>query len=487
MTFTRAIAEAVALVSVVVLARLISPSEFGRAAIAMIIPVLAAVLTFEGFGSALVQRDVVEPRHLKTAATLGLATGVVLGVVTAVLGPLAAKPLFGSGTADLVRLAAPSFLISGFSVVQTAELQRRLDFRTLTVSEVAGLSAGALSSIGFAAAGLNGSAIVLGTLVAALVSRALITRAAPPPGYAFDRGAARDLLGFGAKASVQGLAWTATRNVDYAIVGARLGPAALGFYWRAYTFGVEYQNKISRIMTKIAFPLYSRTEGRDHMSAVHSRVMRVHAAVLFPVLAMLIATAPVLIPWLLGHRWEPAVEPTQILAVAGMVLALIAGFGQAALAAGKPGALLVNNLFSLAVYAPVVYFAAPHGLVTLSIAVTVTIVFTGNIAAYLLLDRAVGIPMKRIYVDAAPATAGAVALLALSLPLTRALDDAGVPAVPVLASAGIVGLAAYLVVVRLISPAAWADLRLLFDQVMPARLRPRKPPRVRRESGAAAG
>ncbi len=469
MTFARVLAETGSLGSMVVLAHLIAPAAFGRAAIALIVPVLASVLTFEGFGSALVQRDTVEARHLKTASLLGVITGLVLGTFTALVGPLIAKPLFGGATADLVRLASPSFLLAGFAVVPTALLQRRLDFRSMTIAEVSGVSAGSLTSVVLALAGLEGEAIVLGTIAAGVVSLVLVTRAAPTSALGFDRSAARDLLGFGVKASVQGLAWMVTRNIDYAIVGARLGPNALGFYWRSYTFGVEYQGKISRIMTRIAFPLYSRTEDRAHMSAVHSRVLRVHAVVLFPLLALLIATAPVLIPWLLGARWQPAVLPTQILAVAGMVLALIAGFGQAALAAGKPGALLVNNLFSLAVYGPVVYFVAPYGLVKLSIAVVAVVLVTGGVAAYLLLDRAVGIPMRRIFVDAAPATFGAAALLVVALPLTHAMHAVHMPAVPVLAVAGLAGLAAYLTTVRLTSRAAWADLRLLLSHLRPGR------------------
>jgi lipopolysaccharide exporter len=474
MTGARVLAETTSFGAMVLLAHLISPSEFGRAAIAMIVPALASILTFEGFGSALVQRDTVEPRHLKTSSLLGLGSGIVLCAVAAVVGPAIANPVFGNETGDYVRLASLSFLLAGITVVPTAQLQRRLDFRSMTIAEVSGVLGGAAISVGLAVAGLEGEAIIIGALCQSAISVSLQARAAPIPALGFDRQAARELLRFGMPASLQGLAWMTTRNIDYAIVGARLGAHALGFYWRAYTLGVEYQNKVSQIMTRIAFPLYSRTEGRDHMSAVHSRVLRVHAVVLFPLLATLIATAPVLIPWLLGARWQPAVEPTQILAVAGMMLALIAGFGQAALAAGKPGALVLNNLFTLALYGPTVYFVAPHGLVPLSVAVVVVVFVTGSAAAYMLLDRAVGIPLKRLYLDAAPATLGAAALLAVAYPLTHGLHAAGVPAVPVLVVAGSAGLAAYLTAVRATSKAAWADLVLLLSHLRPAPLTRRR-------------
>jgi hypothetical protein len=117
----------------------------------------------------------------------------------------------------------------------------------------------------------------------------------------------------------------------------------------------------------------------------------------------------------------------------------------------------------------VVYFVAPYGLVKLSIAVVAVVLVTGGVAAYLLLDRAVGIPMRRIFVDAAPATFGAAALLVVALPLTHAMHAVHMPAVPVLAVAGLAGLAAYLTTVRLTSRAAWADLRLLLSHLRPGR------------------
>ena len=111
-----------------------------------------------------------------------------------------------------------------------------------------------------------------------------------------------------------------------------------------------YQEKISGIMIRLAFPVYSRTTDLKELRRFHERATRIHAAVLLPLLTLLIVTAPDLVPWLFGERWAPAVEPVQILCVAGMIAAILTGYPQIMLAAGKPRALLVFNVFLLALY-----------------------------------------------------------------------------------------------------------------------------------------
>ena len=103
-------------------------------------------------------------------------------------------------------------------------------------------------------------------------------------------------------------------------------------------------------MIRLAFPVYSRTTDLNELRRFHERATRIHAAVLLPLLSLLIVTAPDLVPWLFGERWAPAVEPVQILCVAGMIAAILTGYPQIMLAAGKPRVLLVFNVFLLALY-----------------------------------------------------------------------------------------------------------------------------------------
>jgi O-antigen/teichoic acid export membrane protein len=264
--------------------------------------------------------------------------------------------------------------------------------------------------------------------------------------------------------------------IDYAILAARLPAAQAGFYYRAFNIGVVYQDKLSRIMTQIAFPVYSRTTDREQMRAMHERVARLHAVVIFPMLATLVALAPIVVPLVFGPAWKPAVVPTQILAVAGMVAAILTGYPQLMLAIGRPQALLHFLIGVLLVYATAVTVASGHGLVVVCVVVACVYITILLGAYHFLLKRYVAISLRRLLPQLGPAIAGCLALLAVTVSLSHLLR----PLVPPFVTAGIsggCGLVAYALLVRRVFPAAWADLRGLLVRLVPpvARLAQRRP------------
>ncbi len=101
-------ADAVQFLAAVALARMISPAEFGHAAIALILVPLASILTFEGFASALVQRKEIDQKHIEAASFASIAAGVLMTVLAALLAPPLASAIFGARTGYLIQLASPS-------------------------------------------------------------------------------------------------------------------------------------------------------------------------------------------------------------------------------------------------------------------------------------------------------------------------------------------------------------------------------------------
>jgi lipopolysaccharide exporter len=166
----RVAVEAVLLVSMVVLARLISPAEFGYFAVAIIVQELALVITAEGVGTALVQRATVDREHLQAGLWLGLVVGLVLGLLTLVAASLIVVPVFGARTAELVRLATPLFLICAAGTVPMALLRRRLEFRRLSTIDVATSVVRAVGSLALAIVGLQSEALVLGGIAAGVTT-----------------------------------------------------------------------------------------------------------------------------------------------------------------------------------------------------------------------------------------------------------------------------------------------------------------------------
>ncbi len=127
-TIARVATEALQLVVAVALARLVSPAGFGNASVALILIPLAVILTYEGFGSALVQRKLIETGHFEAATLTSLATGVVLSLLVYFLAPVIAAPIFSAEIAHLIQVAAPAFALAGLGAVSRARLSRAARF-----------------------------------------------------------------------------------------------------------------------------------------------------------------------------------------------------------------------------------------------------------------------------------------------------------------------------------------------------------------------
>ena len=475
-TIARVGAEVLLFLTMVALARLIPPSEFGKFAIALFMQELAIGVLGEGIGSALVQRRSVRREHLQAGLVLALGLETGLAIVTLfVFAPLIFAPLFGASTAGLVQLSTPIFVLTALGTVPQAVLQRRLDFRRLGLIQLAAVLVRSLTSVALALfAGLGASALVLGAVAAAAVGTGLALACAPVPPPRLRRRAVRELAGYGVPASIAAISWAGFRNVDYAIVGARLGAASAGLYWRAFQLAVEYQKKISVVMYQVAFPILSRAESVEDMFILRLRMVRLLTVILFPCLAALVVLAPVLIPWMLGPSWESAVVPTQILVVAGAATLVIDAVGATLMAAGRPRALLGYGWAHFATYAGVILIVAPLGLRAVSFAAAGVHVVFLLIAYGVLLRDYVEHPLRRLWSDIAPASVSCLALLAVAVPIAWALTSVSVAAPAELAVTAAAAAAAYSLALRTVFPASWRDLTLLIGALLPARVRHRR-------------
>jgi hypothetical protein len=165
-----------------------------------------------------------------------------------------------------------------------------------------------------------------------------------------------------------------------------------------------------------------------------------------------------------------------------MAMALAAGTGPLLVAAGKPSALLALNVATLIVYAAVIWVATPFGLTTICFAVVAhSLVWVCSL--YVLMDRLLGLPVKRIVWEALPATVCTAALVATTWPATYGMEAAGVSSTLILLVAGLLGAAVYGGGLRLAFPSAWADVALIARRVVLSR---RAAPVVRAATSPAA-
>jgi len=461
--------EVLLLASMVVLARLMPPAAFGIFAVVMIVHELALIMPMEGVGSALVQRRSIGREHLSAGLALSLGVALVLAALIVALAAVLIRPVFGAETARLAMLASVCFPLGALYAVPTAVLRRRLDFARMSLIEFVSTLTRTTVTVALAFGGLDASALVIGHIASMVVSVCLAGYFAggiPLPRW--NRRAVSDLLPYGGPAALACVAWTGFRNGDYAIVGAQLGSAQAGLYWRGYQLAVEYSRKISIVTTQMAFPVLSRTAGRAEMLVMWRRMVQLLTVILFPLLVLLVLLAPTVVPWLFGPAWEPAVLPAQILAAGGAAMLVIDAVGSALMAAGRTKAMLAYGVGHFVVYAGAVVIVAPMGLPAVAIAAGV-VHFLFMLIAYQILLGGRGSAVRFLWLDVRAAAVSCGALAAVGGLVEWGLRGAGAPALAHMVLVGGAGGGAYLVALRVCFPVAFSDLASALRRVIPSR------------------
>ena len=456
----RGLAELTALAALIVTSRLLTPAEVGHAAVGLVVVAVAIGLSQQGFGSPVVRKPELAAPDLPTAHLLSLGFGAVAAAATLVLAA-ALDGSLGEEMADAMRWAVLAFPLAALGTVPMAAIQRRLDFRTLAIIDAIGSLAGAVATIVLAAAGVGAVSLIAGPLVFVGIVSVGCLVAVPAVWGRPAAAAADELFRFGLPTAGAGILHLAARNIDYAILAARLPAAQVGLYMRAFQLGAEYQGKVSGILVRMALPLFSRAESPEQLRAIRTRMARLHAVVLFPALLLLVVLAPSLVPGLFGEAWVDAVTPTQVLAVVGMVSVVGTGTGPLLTAAGHPRALLAFTAVDLTLYAGAVFLLVDNGIVAVSVGILVERVAV-LVLLQVMVQRLVGISLRAsLGTDLLPALLASVPATLLALGCSGLLRSVDAPDLAVVAVAGALAGGLYVVTLRLRFPDAWADLRSL--------------------------
>jgi O-antigen/teichoic acid export membrane protein len=306
------------------IARLLTPAEYGLAALALVFASLVMVFSDLALGAALIQRKTLSALDRDTAFWTTMGAGVVFTALGAGLsGPIAA--LYGQPEAQPLLLALSlSFLVSALGATQQNLMLRDMDFRRVEVLPMLGALAGGIAAVISAAYGAGAWAIIAQQIVTVAATTALVWVRSPwRPGFAFSRASLRDLGGFSAYMLGQRILWYLQANGDRFLIGRFLGTSALGVYAVAYNTMLVPASKLGGPLQRVFSPAFSRIQDQpERIAATWARVARLLAAVSVPALGGLVVVAPDFVPLVLGKHWEKAVPVVQILAWVGIVQAI---------------------------------------------------------------------------------------------------------------------------------------------------------------------
>ena len=450
------------LATAVVLARLLSPEEFGLAAMVLVFRRLLFLFSDFAFTPALVQRRHLTDKDRSTAFWSSLILGAfatiigigIAGWVAAFFGEPSVKPLY--------IVFSFGFLVLAFGSTQAALLTRELAYRSLELRNIVGTVVGTAVAIALAWRGYGAWAIIGQMLATMTVSTLLVWQlSAWRPAFTFSRTSLRGLAGFSSQVLGTQIVTAVISNLDNLLVGKFLGATALGAYRLSYNLVIFPLSNLAVPIAQVLFPAFSRMQGdRTRMANAWIRATRVVLAVMCPIFIVLLVGAPTLVPVILGSRWDAAIPVIQILSWLGMLQSL-RGLNTAVLqACGQPGTLLRIALLGLPIYAAGFVAGLEWGItgVAAGAAAAATIIQPlYTIAA----ARAVEIEARRVVFASGRVIVLALIVLALTFGTRELLEIAGAGQTLQLVAIVVCAVTTYVVVLWRGEPDVVAEVRWL--------------------------
>ena len=302
------------------LARLLSPSDFGTIGMLGIFMAISGTFIDSGFSSALIRKPEISDKDYSTAFYFNIVVGLLCYAIMFVCSPLIARFFDMPILNGIVKVYSVTLFINSLTSVQYAKLNRELNFKLQArISFVSALVTGILGVV-LAYLGLGVWALVWQSIASAVLRALLLWIFAHwHPTSRFSKESFKYLFSFGSKLLASGLLHTLYSNLSTLAIGKFYTSSDLGYYSRGNQFATLPSSNITGILQKVTFPLLAKIQDDDErLIAVYRKYIRVTSCGIFFLMTLLAALAKPLICLLLTDKWADAALYCQLFCFALM-------------------------------------------------------------------------------------------------------------------------------------------------------------------------
>ena len=301
-----------------VLARLLTPFDFGVVGAALVVIAFSVVVSRLGIGQAIVQRKNLEVRHTQTGFAIATGAALIVAVVLWAAAPLVARFYGIAQVEPVMRALTVLFPLRAIATVAEAQLRRELRFRWLAGMDALSLAVGyGLVGIVGALSGLGVWALVVANISQSVLRTAILLAAHPPRLRPVpDRTSLKELMQTGGGFTAGSIANYVARQGDNILVGRLLGAEALGLYGRAYQTMAMPADLFGGVLDIVLFPVMARVQdSKASLARAYQRGISAIALITAPAGVAVAVVAPELIVVLLGSQWIGAIAPLRVFAL----------------------------------------------------------------------------------------------------------------------------------------------------------------------------
>ncbi|MDE7380691.1 MAG: lipopolysaccharide biosynthesis protein [Muribaculaceae bacterium] len=358
--------QVVSFLVTLVMARLLTPDDYGMVGMLTIFIAVSQSLIDAGFSQGLIRKQDVSPRDTSTVFYFNIAASLFLYIVLWIAAPFIADFYDMPQLIVLTRVLSIGIVINSLGMVQRALFTIRLDFKTQAkASFIASALAGA-TGIWMAYSGFGVWALVGFQLLNFFTVTLFLWIVSPwRPAWLFSLKSFRELFSFGVGIAASSVIDNIYRNLYLLVIGKWFRADTLGYYTRAQQFG-EIPMIFSGVIQRVSFPvLCTRKEEDQHLASMMSRFIRISAFLTFPVMFVMAGVARPMIITVLGEKWEFSALLLQILCL-GLMWYPISVLNQNILQVkGKSGLFFRLEVIKKVIGVAIICVTLPFGLIPL--------------------------------------------------------------------------------------------------------------------------
>ena len=298
-----------ALVKLIVLARILSPDDFGIMGIALMVVAVAERFSQTGLQQALIQKPLDIRDDLNLTWTFLLLRGLFLCLMIVLLAPWIAVFFHLPRAVPIIRVMGISLLVQSLGNIGIVYFHRELIFKKQFFYQFGGDAAEFVTALILALTLRNVWALALGLLAGRCMSSILsYALHAYRPRWSWNGRKLRALLSFGKWISFSNIFIFISSFLDTIVVGKLMGAASLGYYRIAYQISHMPSTEITQVVSQVSFPAFAKIQQDvDKLSQAYHRVLRLTMVSSFPVAILIAVLVPDFTTIFLGPKWLPII------------------------------------------------------------------------------------------------------------------------------------------------------------------------------------
>lgn len=348
----------------IILARLLTPREFGLIGMITIFIVVSEGFIDSGFGQALVRKRNCTQADYSTVFYYNLLIGIVLYAVLFVSAGAISRFFDEPKLKLILQVLGIGLIIKSLSLIHLVILIKRIDFKLQTrITVIASLTAG-LIGIYMAYHGYGVWSLVIKTLgTYAFTSILLWLWNRWKPSFVFSMQSFRELFAFGSKLMLSGLLNRAYKNIYYLIIGKYFSATDLGFYTKADQFKNLPSQNVTVVIQRVSYPVLSSIQDDiPRLKSAYQKLIRSTMLITFVLMFGMAAMARPLVLTLIGEQWLPSVAILQLLCFVGIFHPLQAINQNMLKVQGLSNLVLMLEIIKKALVVPVIIAGVIYGI-----------------------------------------------------------------------------------------------------------------------------